>query len=88
MLKSWKRHSKGKGKKRAGVAVASMGVGIQPYTPVKLPSSGQAHLKSMVVSLEVANAILQSSLCADLILPLVATLAIFRAMLDSLSVVL
>ena len=37
----------------------------------------------MAVGLEAANAILPSSLCADPMLPLVATLAIFQAMLDS-----
>ena len=85
-LKSWKCHGKGKGKNRAGVAVASMGVGIQPYMPMELPSSRETHLKAMVVSLETTNAILPSSVCADPILPLAATLAIFRATLDSPSV--
>ena len=33
-LKGKKYHSKGKGKKRDGVAAASMGMGIQPYMPV------------------------------------------------------
>ena len=37
----------------------------------------------MTVGLEAANAILPSSLCADLMLPLAATLAIFQATLDS-----
>ena len=88
MLKSWKCYGKGKGKMRAGVAAASMGVGVQPYVPMKIPSSKEAHLKAMAVGFEAANAILPSPLCADPMLPLVATLAIFRAMLDSLSVVL
>ena len=35
--KRWKHHGKGKGKKRAGVVVASAGASIQLYTPVKLP---------------------------------------------------
>ena len=41
----------------------------------------------MVIGLEAANAILPSPLCADLMLPMVATLAIFKTILDSLSVV-
>ena len=50
--KSWKCHGKGKGKKRAGVAVASAGASIQPvYAPVKLPLSREAHLKVMAVRL-------------------------------------
>ena len=84
MLKSWKRHGKGKGKRRAGVAAASAGVGIQPYMPMKLPLSKESHLKAMVVSWEATNVVLPSPLCTDPILPLVATLTIFRAMLDSL----
>ena len=83
--KGKKRHGKGKGKKKARVAVASAGVGMQPYMAMKLPSSRDTHLKAIVVGLEAANAILPSSLCADPMLPLVATLAIFRAMVDSLS---
>ena len=43
--KSKKCHGKGKGKKRAGVAGASVGVGIQPYMPVKLSSSGELILR-------------------------------------------
>ena len=86
--KSWKCHGKRKSKKRAGVAVASVGAGVQPYMPMKLTSSREAHLKAMVVGLEAANAVLHSSLCADPILMLVATLAIFRATLDSPSVAL
>ena len=42
----------------------------------------------MAVGLEAANAVLPSPLCADPMLPLAAMLAIFRAMLDSPSVVL
>ena len=75
-----------KGKKRSGVSVVSAGAGIQPYSPMKLPSSRDAHLMAMVVSLEAANAILPSSLYANPMLPLAATLAIFRATLDSPSV--
>ena len=37
----------------------------------------------MVAGLEAANAVLPSPLCKDPMLPLVATLAIFKAMLDS-----
>ena len=37
----------------------------------------------MAVGLEAANAILPSSLCADPVLPLAGTLAIFQATLDS-----
>ena len=86
MPKGKKHHSKGKGKKRGGVAVAFSGAGIQPYTPMKLPSSRDAHLKAMLVGLEAANTILPSSLYADPMVPLAATLAIFREPLDSLSV--
>ena len=86
--KSQKCHGKGNGKNRAGVAAASIGVGIQLYKPVKLPLSREAHLKAMVVGLKAANAILPSSLCADPMLPLAATVAIFRAMLDSPSIAL
>ena len=71
---------------RVGVAVASVGVGIQQYMPMKLPSSREAYLKVIAVGLEAANAILPSSLCANPMLPLVATLAIYRATLDSPSV--
>ena len=73
MPKGKKCHGKGKGKKRAGVAAASTGVGVQPYMPMKLPSSRDAHLKAIVVGLEATNAILPSTLCADPILPLAAT---------------
>ena len=79
MSKRWKPHSKGKGKKKARVAA----VGMQPYTPVKVPSSRDAHLQAMAVGLEAANAILPSPLCANPMLPLVAMLTIFKAMLDS-----
>ena len=80
MPKSWKCHGKGKG---AGVAVASAGVGVQPYMSVKIPLSREAYPKVMVAGLEATNAVLPSSLCADPMLLLAATLAIFRAMLDS-----
>ena len=53
------------------------------YTPVKLPSTWDAHLQAMVVGLEAANTVLHSSLYADPMLPLVGTLAIFQATLDS-----
>ena len=55
---------------------------------MKLPSSREAHLEEMAVGLEAANAILPSPLWADPMLPLVATLTIFRATLDSPSVAL
>ena len=51
--------------------------------PVKVPSSWDAHLQAMVVSLEAANAVLPSSLCTNPMLPLVGTLAIFQVTLDS-----
>ena len=72
-------HMKGKGKKRLRVAT----VGGPTYTPVKVPSSQDAHLQAMAVGLEAANAILPSSLCANPMLPLMGTLAIFQATLDS-----
>ena len=86
--KSWKCHIKGKSKKRAGVATVSVGVSIQLYMPIKLLSSREAHLKMIAVGLQAANAILPSSLCVNPMLTLVATLAIFRAMLDNPSVAL
>ena len=58
-------------------------VGRPTYTPIKVPSSWDAHLQAMAVGLEAANAILPSSLCANPMLPLVGTLAIFQATLDS-----
>ena len=79
MSKKGKPHSKGKAKKKARVAAA----GMQLYTPLKVPLSRDAHLQAMVVSLEAANAILPSSLCANPMLPLVATLTIFKATPDS-----
>ena len=75
-----------KGKKRAGVSAASGGMDAQLYTPVKLPSSREAHLKAMVISLEALITILPSPLYADPMLPLAATLAIFKATLDSPSI--
>ena len=53
------------------------------YMPVKVPLSRDAHLQAMAVSLEAANAILPSSLCANPMLPLAGMLAIFKATLDS-----
>ena len=52
-------------------------VGESIYTPVKVPSSRDAQLQAMVAGLEAANAVLPSSLCADPMLLLVGTLAIF-----------
>ena len=70
------------------MAVASVGAGVQPHMPIKLLSFREAHLKAMTVGLKAANAVLPSSLCVDPMLLLVATLAIFKAMLDSPSVAL
>ena len=70
---------KGKGKKSEQVAM----VGGPTYTPVKVPWSRDAHLQAIVVGLEATNAVLTLSLCTDPMLPLVGTLAIFQAMLDS-----
>ena len=73
-------HSKkGKGKKRERVAT----VGGPTYTPMKVPSSRDTHLQAMAVGLEAANAILPSSLCSNLMLPLAGTLTIFQVTLDS-----
>ena len=58
-------------------------MGGPTYTPVKVPSSRDAHLQAMAVGLEAANTVLPSSLCTNLMLPLVGTLTIFQAMLDS-----
>ena len=66
-------HTKGKGKKRLQVAM----VGRPIYTPIKVPSSRDAHLQVMVVGLEATNAVLPSSLCTNPMLPLVGMLAIF-----------
>ena len=77
--KKKKLHTKGKGKKRSRVA----SVGRPLYTPIKVPSSRDAHLQAMAVGLEAANAILPSLLCTDPMLPLVSALAIFKATLDS-----
>ena len=70
---------KGKGKKSERVAI----VGGPIYTPVKAPSSRDAHLKAMAFGLEAANAVLPSSLCAHPMLPLAGMLTIFQATLDS-----
>ena len=56
--------------------------------PIKLTLSSEPHLKAMAVGLEAANAILPSPLCADPMLSLVAILAIYKATLDSPSVVM
>ena len=70
---------KGKGKKSERVAT----VGGPTYTPIKVPSSRDAHLQVIAVGLEAANAILPSYLCANPMLPLAGMLAIFQATLDS-----
>ena len=69
---------KGKGKKSERVAT----VDGPTYTPIKIPSSWDAHLQAMAVCLEAANAVLPSSLCTDPMLALVGTLTIFQATLD------
>ena len=79
MPKRYRNPKMGKGKKSERVAT----VGGPMYTPVKVPSSRDAHLQAMAVCLEAANAVLPSSLCANPMLSLVGTLAIFQAMLDS-----
>ena len=50
---------------------------------IKVPLFMDARLQAMTVGLEAANAILPLSLCTNPMLPLVGTLAIFRATLDS-----
>ena len=67
------------------MAVVSLGADAKAYMPVKFPLSGEAHIKA--IDLKAANAFLTSPLCANPILPMVATLAIFKAMLDSNSMV-
>ena len=58
-------------------------VGGPTYTPIKVPSSQDAHQQALVVGLEAANAVLPSSLCTNPMLPLVGMLAILQAMLES-----
>ena len=65
------------------MAVAFTRAGGQLYMPIKLLLFRDSHLQVIAVGLEVANAILPSPFCADPMLPLVATLAIFKATLDS-----
>ena len=77
--KKTKPHMKGKGKKRLRVAT----VGRPMYTPIKVPSSRDAHLQAMAIGLEATNVVLPLSLCTDPMLPLVDMLAIFEATLDS-----
>ena len=50
---------------------------------MKIPLSRDTHLQAMAVSLEAANAVLPSSLCANPMLPLAGTLSIFKATLGS-----
>ena len=64
------------------MAVASAGADAKAYMPMKLPSSMKAYIKAMVVGLEVADAILPSLLCTNPMLPIVATLSVFKAMMD------
>ena len=70
------------------MAAASTGEDVEPYTPVKLASSKKTLIKAMVVSLEATNSVMPSPLFADPKLDLDATLAIFKATLDSQSVLL
>ena len=55
--------------------------------PMKLLSSREAHIKAIAVRLDAANAVLPSPLCEDPMFSLEATLAIFKAILDSPSIV-
>ena len=88
MVQNKKCCNKGKSKQWAGEAMAFPWVDTKAYKLVKLPLSKEAHIKAMVVGLEATNTILHSSLCIDQMLPLVASLATFRAMLKSNSMVL
>ena len=53
------------------------------HKPCEASLSWEAHIKVIVVGLEAANAILLSPLCVNPMLSLKATLAIFKATLDS-----
>ena len=64
----------------------SVGLDIQLYTPIKLSLSREAQTEAMAVFLEATNAILPSQLCLDRMVPLTATLAIFKATLDRNSI--
>ena len=79
MPKRYRHPMTGKGKKSKRVAT----VGRPTYTPIKVPSSRDAHLQAMADGLEAANTVLPSPLCADPMLPLAGTLTIFQVMLDS-----
>ena len=50
---------------------------------MKLPSSKEAHIKAMAVGSDATNTVLPSPLCADPMLLMAATLAIFKATLDN-----
>ena len=67
---------------------ASSGVDVQCYTPLKLFLFMLAFSKAIAVSLEAAITVLPSLLYTYPMLPLVATLAISEATLDSQSAVL
>ena len=56
-------HNKGKGRRAAGVVLVSAGVGAKAYTPAKLLTSRELHIKAIMVSVEATNAILPSYLC-------------------------
>ena len=68
--------------------MVSARVDDRAYTPMKLLLSREGYIKAIAISLEVSNAILPSLLCTDPIPPLASTLTIFKATLDSNSVVL
>ena len=65
-----------------------MGVNGKGYMLMKLPTSMKVHIKVIVVSLVAANGALPSLLYTNPMVPLVATLAIFKATLNSNSVIL
>ena len=68
--------------------MVSAGADAKAYMPVKLVTSRKAHNKVIAVGLEATNAVLSFPLRTDPMLSLVTTLAIFKAMLDSASMVL
>ena len=65
------------------MAAVSAGADDKAYMALKLPSSREAHVKPVALSLEAANAVLPCPLCAGPMLFLLATLTIFKATLDS-----
>ena len=69
------------------MAIESSLVDTKTCRPVKLPLSREAYIKAMVVGLDATNAVQPSPLCVDPMSPMVATLAIFKAILYSNSVI-